>query len=144
MIKLAIHPLSPRRYSLVVALVLLAVLALVAISVAEGARPKSAQAERMGKLAGERGCTVCHRGPPAARDAEEALPLAPSWGEIAKRFRNRSGAEERLTRTVMGGADNQRHWKDRLEFNRMEANPKLTRSEARALVRWILATPPAK
>lgn len=145
MSKLAIHPLPPRRYTLVVALVLLALLAFLAITVAEGARPQSSQAERMGRLAGERGCTVCHREANAARDSDEALPLAPSWGEIAKRYRNRAGAREHLTRIVIGGADGtQRHWKDRLEFNRMEANPKLTREEARALVRWILAWPPAK
>lgn len=43
---------------------------------------------------------------------------------------------------MIGGADPaHRHWKDRIEFNRMEANPRLTPGEARALVRWILATP---
>ncbi len=120
----------------------LVLLALVAVSVAEGAETKSAQAERMRHLAGERGCTVCHREAPTQRDADEALPLAPSWREIAARYRGRAGAEERLAHTVVGGADPSRsHWKGRLEFNRMDANPKLTREEARRLVRWILSSP---
>lgn len=140
--------MNPRSYSVVVALILLALLALAAISVAEGAErvpPVSARGERMRQLAGERGCTVCHRDAKAKRDADEALPLAPSWGEIARRYRNRAGAEERLARTVMGGADpSQRHWKGRLEFNRMEANPKVTRAEAHSLVRWILSSAPSR
>ena len=137
-----IHPLSPRRYSLAVGLVLLALLALVALSVAEGRETKSAQAERMRLLAGERGCTVCHREAPTQRDADEALPLAPSWREIAARYRGHAGAEERLARAVSGGADpSGSHWKGRLEFNRMDANPTLTRQEARLLVRWILSSP---
>lgn len=98
--------------------------------------------ERLRRLAGERGCTVCHRDARPARDADAAAALAPSWREIATRYRGHADAQHRLERIVIGGADpTHRHWKNRLEFNRMEANPRLTPAEARALVRWILATP---
>ena len=71
------------------------------------------------------------------------MPLAPSFREIAARYRGRAGAEEQLTHIVIEGADpSERHWKGRLEFNRMGANaPNVTPDEARSLVRWILATP---
>ena len=45
----------------------------------------------MSGLAEERGCTFCHREGPAA-EANGALPLAPSWREIATRYRGRVGA----------------------------------------------------
>ena len=96
--------------------------------------------DRMRHLAGERGCSVCHREEPSPRAADEAAPLAPSWQEIAARYRGHAGAEKRLTRVVMQGSDPaKRHWTNRLEFNSMQANPRLTAREARALVRWILS-----
>ncbi|HET7730938.1 MAG TPA: hypothetical protein VFK48_12980 [Usitatibacter sp.] len=47
---------------------------------------------------------------------------------------------------VTQGADaSQRHWKDRLEFARMQGNaPRVSEKEARSLVRWILSTKPPK
>jgi cytochrome c551/c552 len=114
-----------------------------------GWRRESAPAARSGAndrlrvLAGERGCTLCHRAAPAPRETDAAPPLAPSWTEIAARYRGQADAEEKLTRTVIEGADPaDRHWKDRLDFVRMGANaPRVTPDEARALVRWVLSTP---
>ena len=110
----------------------------------ESAPPaRSGAHDRLRVLAGERGCTLCHRGVPAPREADSALPLAPSWTEIAARYRAQPDAEEKLTRTVIEGADPaDRHWKDRQDFVRMGGNaPHVTPDEARALVRWILSTP---
>lgn len=95
------------------------------------------------RLASDRGCTLCHREGPQPREEGDALPLAPSFREIAARYRGKAGAEEKLTHIVIEGADPaDRHWKARMEFNRMGANaPNVTPDEARSLVRWILATP---
>jgi cytochrome c551/c552 len=104
---------------------------------------RAAGDERMRYLAGERGCTLCHRGTPATRTSADALPLAPSWREIAARYRGRGDAEETLTRVVLEGADPaERHWRDRAEFTSMGGNaPRASPDEARALVRWILSSP---
>jgi cytochrome c551/c552 len=99
------------------------------------ARPDDAPARRM---AGEHGCTLCHREAPAPPETA-GTPLAPSWREIAARHRGRD-AEAELTRVVMEGADPAaRHWKGRHDFTAMGANaPRVAPDEARALVRWIL------
>jgi cytochrome c551/c552 len=98
--------------------------------------------EGIGHRLGELGCTVCHRTAPAS-GADAATPLAPSFREIAARYRGQDRAEERLTRVVIEGADRKdRHWTHRHEFTEMGANaPRVSPDEARAIVRWILATP---
>jgi hypothetical protein len=92
----------------------------------------------MRRMAADYGCSLCHRAAPAAREAA-GTPLAPTWREIAARYRGRD-AEADLTRIVMEGADPaERHWKDRQDFIAMGANaPRVGPDEARALVRWIL------
>jgi len=99
--------------------------------------------DRMHRLAVDRGCTLCHRDAPVPREQGEAPPLAPSFAEIAARYRAQAGAEQSLTHVVIEGADpSDRHWKDRADFVRMGGNaPRVTPDEARALVRWILSTP---
>jgi cytochrome c551/c552 len=120
---------------------MLALAALLALpDAAAQARPAASQDAAMRRIAGERGCTVCHRDA-AARDG--ATPLAPDWHQIATRYRGEKGAEQRLARIVVQGADpRQRHWKDRLEFTQMGSNAaRVSPAEARALARWILSTP---
>jgi cytochrome c551/c552 len=103
---------------------------------------RAAHAERMRHLAGELGCTVCHRDPSPTQAADPATPLAPSWHEIATRYRGQPGAEARLMRIVTQGSDTRHsHWRDRLEFATMEGNARrVSPDEARALVRWILSS----
>jgi cytochrome c551/c552 len=92
----------------------------------------------MRTLAAAQGCTLCHRDAPAPREVA-GTPLAPSWREIAARYRGRD-AEAELARIVTQGAD-QRHWKDRHDFAAMGANsPRIEPDEARAIVRWILSS----
>lgn len=95
---------------------------------------------RMANLAGTLACTLCHRQDPVPRQAGDAPPLAPTFREIASRYRHDPQAEERLTHEVIEGIDPaDRHWKDRADFTRMGANaPRVTPDEARALVRWVL------
>ena len=100
---------------------------------------RSANDPAMRKLASEQGCTLCHRDAPAPRDVA-GTPMAPSWREIAARYRGRD-AEAELARIVMQGADSAHpHWKDRHDFAAMGANtPRIAPDEARAIVRWILS-----
>lgn len=113
-------------------------LAVVAAPAAAARAPDDAQLRR---LSGERGCTLCHRAEPPAPGADAGTPLAPSWREIAERYRGKPGADKRLAAIVRGGADRaERHWKDRAEFNEMRDNPRVSAAEANALVRWILAS----
>jgi cytochrome c551/c552 len=93
----------------------------------------------MSRLAEQRGCTFCHRDAPSATEAE-GLPVAPSWREIATRYRGRAGAETELAAIVVQGADPaDRHWAKRLDFAAMRGNaPQVSPAEALALSRWIL------
>ncbi len=95
----------------------------------------------MAKLARERGCTICHQEQPAR--AGSVIASAPSWRAIAARYRGKPGAEEQLTRTVIGGSDpDRRHWRNSAAFVAMPRNEvEATSEEARALVRWILSMP---
>lgn len=108
---------------------------LVALS---SAAAHSAPSKTPARLAGDLACTMCHR---QARSEDAAPALAPSWTEIATRYRGRAGAEDELSRIVIDGADpKERHWKDRADFTQMGANaPRISPDEARALVRWILS-----
>jgi cytochrome c len=67
--------------------------------------------------------------------------MAPSWHDIASRYRNVPGARQRLGALVLTGSDpNDRHWKGNAAFDRMMANEiATTPEEADLLVRWILS-----
>jgi cytochrome c len=95
----------------------------------------------MARLARERGCAICHKEQPAGPGS--IIASAPSWREIAVRYRGKPAAEEQLTRQVIGGTDpDRRHWKNSAAFASMPPNEvETTPEEARALVRWILSMP---
>lgn len=123
---------------------ILALAALVASTAFQaGAAPTAAQRDAARRDAGDLGCTVCHRQATPPRTDAGAPPLAPSFDDIAARYRGKPGAEARLTRVVLQGeGPGERHWKDRLEFTSMGANaPRVSEARARKLVRWILSTP---
>ena len=130
--------MTAHRMALIVLALALAAMLLFFSHVA-GAAPRDAVRERIGNA----GCTICHRDEAQARVQGEAPPLAPSFAEIAHRYRGQPGAGERLARIVEQGADpRSTHWKDRLEFTAMAANaPRVSRADAREYVRWILARP---
>jgi cytochrome c551/c552 len=90
------------------------------------------------KRIAEAGCPLCHRDTAPAGDP--GRPLAPSFAEIAARYRGDPGAHARLARIVVDGADPaDRHWKERHDFTAMGANaPRVTPEAAREYVRWIL------
>ncbi|MEO5693583.1 MAG: c-type cytochrome [Usitatibacter sp.] len=103
---------------------------------------EAAERTATARVVADRGCTVCHREAPDARAAGDAPPLAPTWLEIATRYRADAAAQARLVRVVLKGADpGPPHWKGRLEFNSMGGNaPSMTAAQARDVVRWILST----
>ena len=98
-------------------------------------------AQFMRELANDRGCTTCHREVSAGAKDDSALAMAPSWHDIAARYRNVPDARARLAALVLAGSDpNDRHWKNNAAFDRMMANEiATTPQEADQLVRWILS-----
>ena len=90
------------------------------------------------RLAADRGCSLCHPAVPPRGDS--VAPSAPSWQEIASRYRGRKDAEDDLTRIVISGSDPaSRHWKEHAAFTQMLPNAiEVTPEEARSLVRWVL------
>ena len=128
---------------LLAVLVAIAASSLLQVARADAPALSPAQRDAARHDAGELGCTVCHRVSRTPRAESEAPPLAPSFDEIAARYRGKPGAEQRLTGVVTDGEPpGERHWKDRLDFTSMGANaPRVSRARARALVRWILSPP---
>jgi cytochrome c551/c552 len=114
-------------------------LLLAASAACAGTGARDADAMRL--LADERGCTTCHQEKPVPSGSNAIIASAPSWREIATRYRGRKGAEEELARLVVGGSDPQaRHWKNQAAFTSMLPNEvAVTDAEAHALVRWILS-----
>ena len=94
-------------------------------------------------LAQERGCMLCHALRPDDRAVQQVLPLAPSFEEIAQRYRGDASAEKRLVRTVLQGTGphpGDRHWAGKVDANRMLPNAvEIDEPAARSLVRWILS-----
>jgi len=71
------------------------------------------------------------------------LPFAPSWVDIANKYRGQTTAEGRLTLVVMQGSSREPkelHWYGRVSDIGMQSNvPEVNENEARQLVRWILS-----
>ena len=94
----------------------------------------------MTRLARERGCSLCHWEPEPRSSVDSVLPPAPSWREIARRYRGQPGAEDRLVAIVMRGAGpGNRHWAGKTSAVEMPPNRvEITEDEARRLIRAIL------
>jgi cytochrome c len=94
-------------------------------------------------LARERGCLLCHEYQAPGGAVQQMSPPAPSFVDIAKRYRGVAGAEARLTATVLEGtgprpADH--HWSGKISSDRMLPNAAgVSPAEARELVHWILS-----
>ena len=95
----------------------------------------------MRELARDRGCTTCHGEKSASAKEDSAVPMAPSWQDIAARYRHVPDARQRLVDVVLTGSNpNDRHWKNNAAFDRMISNEiATTPEEADLLVRWILS-----
>jgi cytochrome c len=101
-------------------------------------------AKEMNELASDKGCYLCHRAEPTKQG--EALPLAPSWREIARKYADQKDADDRLTEIVVSGSGRggkEHHWKGKVRDGAMLPNIKeLDEDQARQLVYWILSYAP--
>jgi len=117
--------------------------ALLSIAVAQPAVAAQGVDKDMADLARARGCMLCHELEPAQAAAEQTLAAAPSFRDIAQRYRGDESAAERLTQTVLqgtGGRPGDRHWAGKASSDRMLPNAsEITPKEARSLVTWILS-----
>jgi len=110
------------------------------------AAPLSAAAQTrndaMNRLASERGCALCHSDRGSRARGEGVLPPGPSWQEVARRYKDRPGAEGILVEVVLHGSGpgpKGRHWAGKTSSVEMPANTvEITEAEARDLVRWVL------
>jgi len=95
----------------------------------------------MEQLAVDKSCYLCHRAQPTKAREDSLLPYAPSWLEIARKYRGQKDAEDRLTAIVLGGSDpKDRHWRGKVGDSAMLPNvPEIDETQARQLVRWILS-----
>jgi cytochrome c551/c552 len=95
--------------------------------------------DRMNRLAADSGCTLCHSAGPA-RSGDPVPPAAPTWSEIAERYRNRPNAEDKLVAIVVGGSGpGGRHWAGKTSAVEMPANRvEIGEEDARTLIRWVL------
>lgn len=100
----------------------------------------------MDELAAAKGCYLCHRAKPATRHPDDVLPYAPSWQDIAQRYRRQNDAQNRLTQIVLEGSGNNgkdRHWKGKVsEVGMLPNMQEIDESQAKSLAQWILSFTP--
>jgi len=116
---------------------ILPLLACAALSLPSSAAPLD---EATARLAKERGCGLCHAFEPVKSGVGAPPPPAPAWRDIAARYRNVPGAEDKLVAVVMRGTEPaNRHWAGKASVADMPANPvAISEGEARKIVRGIL------
>ncbi len=91
------------------------------------------------ELATARGCFICHT---VAADQQQGNPLAPSYQEVAERYRDRDDAGAYLAERVRHGtAHGEQNWEDSVSMRFMPPNVNLAAGEAEQLVDWILDLP---
>lgn len=98
----------------------------------------------MRQLATDKGCMACHSIDPKPKRADGLPPIAPSWREVALKYRDDPVAYRKLTDTVITGADPRaRHWTGRVGPATMPPNAAtISADEARMLVNWLLVLVP--
>lgn len=97
----------------------------------------------MEQLASDMGCYLCHRAKPEKAKGDQLLPYAPSWVDIARKYKGQRDAEELLTRIVLQGSGpgtKDQHWQGKVSDVGMLPNiQEIDEVQARQLVRWILS-----
>ncbi len=94
------------------------------------------------ELATQSGCFVCH----TIHDLEEAArPLAPSYQEIAERYRGQDSAFDYLVNRILHGTlYTEQNWSDGISMRFMPTNVNVSRMEAGEITNWILTLPEDK
>jgi cytochrome c len=100
----------------------------------------------MEELATTKDCYLCHRAKSERRNPDDLLPFAPSWKDIAQKYRGQKDAEDRLTQVVLEGSGNDgkdRHWKGKVgELGMFPNSQEVDERQAQELVHWILSFAP--
>jgi cytochrome c len=100
---------------------------LAALLIGQSALAAQRASGEMDELASAKGCYLCHSVERLERKASDPLPYAPSWQDIALRYRSQKDAENHLTQVVLGGSGNggkDRHWKGKVREVGMLPNVK--------------------
>ena len=93
------------------------------------------------ELATRSGCFICHS---VSGETADSVPLAPPYTAIAERYRNRADAFDYLTNRVLHGTVyTEQNWRNRISMRFMPPNVNVGRTDAAALVNWILKLDPA-
>jgi len=97
-------------------------------------------------LAAKSGCMACHHIDPGAKGPNGLPPVGPAWRDVSNKYSGQRGAEDSLTRTVLGGSNPYlSHWKGQASGLAMPPNQvAISEADARKLVKWILALAPTK
>lgn len=91
------------------------------------------------ELAAARGCFICHS---VVKRDDHTTPLAPSYTEIADRYRDRKdSASYLINRVLHGTVYSEQNWKGRVSMRFMPPNVNVSRLEAGELVHWVLHLP---
>jgi cytochrome c len=119
------------------------IVALVALSIGQWATAAEPARDPMDTLASAKGCYFCHRADSGTPAPDAMLPYAPSWTDIALRYKGQKGAEQMLTVIVLQGSgpeDKNRHWHGKVREAGMLPNaPGVNKEQARQLVHCILS-----
>lgn len=121
----------------------LCTLALLSAPPFAGATPAENDAAML-RLANDKGCMLCHSIETKPRRADGLPPIAPSWREIALKYRDDPVAHRKLTQTVITGSDPKaRHWTGKAGATAMPPNgATISSEEAHQLVNWLLVLVP--
>ena len=100
-----------------------------------------ARDELMQALAQRSGCAQCHSVGTDRSALDDALPLGPSWQEVAAKYQGQRGAAKQLVRAVRAGSSaDGAHWRGQVAGQAMPPNAvAISERDARRLVRWILS-----
>jgi cytochrome c len=100
------------------------------------------------RLARDAGCYTCHDVESDPAGSQSLLPVAPSFEDIARRYRADPQAADKLTSIVLEGTGplrRDRHWNGKATFEKMYPNDlEVSAEEARKIVEWILTLSPAQ
>lgn len=92
------------------------------------------------KLATGSGCMSCHHVERDGKGPDGLPPIGPAWRDVSIKYRGQTGAEERLTATVLAGSNPyDSHWKGQASGLAMPPNRvAISEGDARRLVHWIV------
>jgi len=112
-------------------------LATLGLALSFGLNGMAYASEDIVEMANAKGCFTCHS---IAPDISVKKPLAPSYQDIAAKYRGNKSAEKMLIERVLRGTiTREQNWEGMFNMRFMPPNVNTNRAEATELVRGILA-----